>query len=230
MIQFRRGKTSTWQSQTTPLADGQPGYDKDRNKIKIGNGKDSWENLPDVSGLRMDEILVSEEDAQKQSKGLMSLLDLIKKVFKRSGKPVFTYGTAAPSKDTLGQVYLQHYEAEPELDYVVDKGISNGWYFQKWHSGFAQCSTTFEIEKPLTNVFEKASLFYCTAISGKQYPFTFTKVPTELISLTSNGNIVWLAGKTANSTTTTGTYLLIGPDSKPNARYKINIELRGYWR
>lgn len=230
MIQFKRGKTSTWRSQSTPLADGQPGYDKDRNKIKIGNGKDSWDNLPDASGLRMEEILVSEDDAQKQSRGLLSPLDLFKKIFLRSGKPIFTYGTEAPSKDTLGQVYLQHYAAEPELDYIVDKGVSNGWYFQKWHSGFAKCVATFEIEKPLSNSFEKASLFYNTAISDKAYPFTFTTVPTEVASVVSTGNIVWLAGKSTNSTSKSGTYLLMGPDSKPNAVYNVCVEVSGYWR
>jgi hypothetical protein len=35
MIQFKRGKTSSWYSQKTPLAEGQPGYDKDKHKIKI---------------------------------------------------------------------------------------------------------------------------------------------------------------------------------------------------
>jgi hypothetical protein len=65
MIQFKRGKTFNWLKQTKPLADGQPGYDKDRNKLKIGNGKDPWFMLPSASGLSSEEIIAPEADAKK---------------------------------------------------------------------------------------------------------------------------------------------------------------------
>lgn len=140
MIQFKRGKTFNWLKQTKPLADGQPGYDKDRNKLKIGNGKDPWTDLPDASGLRMEEILVSEDDAQKQSRGLLSPLDLFKKIFLRSGKPIFTYGSEAPNEETIGQVYMQHYSVEPETDYIISSATdSNGWSYKIWKSGIAEC-------------------------------------------------------------------------------------------
>lgn len=237
MIQLKRGSTSSWKSQSTPLADGQPGYDKDRQKLKIGDGKTSWEKLPDASGLRMEEILESEAAAQKkaEAKNALSLLNpaaaLISKVLKLEDRPVFTYGTEDPNEGTVGQVYLQQYEAEPEMDYIVAKGTSKGWYFQKYHSGFARICGSFDITTGVQSAFENTSL-YCsnTDFDSREYPFTFTRIPTEVASLTSIGNIVWLAGKNANSTGKTGSYTLISPDSKGSADYKLHFEVTGYWR
>lgn len=48
MIQFKRGKTISWANQTEPLADGQPGYDKDTHELKIGDGITEFKNLPAV--------------------------------------------------------------------------------------------------------------------------------------------------------------------------------------
>lgn len=48
MIQFKRGKTASWATQTEPLADGQPGYDKDTHELKIGDGTTSFANLPAI--------------------------------------------------------------------------------------------------------------------------------------------------------------------------------------
>lgn len=232
MIQFKRGKTSTWKTQSTPLADGQPGYDKDRNKIKIGNGKDTWDNLPDASGLRMEEILVSEKDAQDQKSGLLSPLALFKKIFLRSGKPIFTYGTEAPSEETLGQVYLQHYDDEPETDHIVSFGSENGWAFKKWKSGTATCSGVFELTTTLSTDIETGSLYHNDiAFSTQKYPFTFIKTPCETASLQTAGGVAWLASVEPNSETSSGVYKIISTDSKSNlATYKIAIQVEGRWK
>ena len=49
MIQIKRGKTANWKKQTTPLADGQPGYDKDLympDSMKDEN--DNWVVNPNI--------------------------------------------------------------------------------------------------------------------------------------------------------------------------------------
>lgn len=48
MIQFKRGKTASWANQTEPLADGQPGYDKDTHELKIGDGTTAFADLPAI--------------------------------------------------------------------------------------------------------------------------------------------------------------------------------------
>lgn len=230
MIQFRRGKTSTWQSQTTPLADGQPGYDKDRNKIKVGNGKDSWENLPDVSGLRMDEILVSEEDAQKQRRGLIGPFDLIKKLFKFAGRPIFTYGTQVPNEDTIGQVYLQHYDTEPETDYVIMSGVDGIWDYLVYNSGKVHCWGTYKVDVAVQNKVGNGAAYLSTAIGQIAFPshFTFKENPTENVTiLPATNKLSWLVGAAGCSTSKTGKYHIASFDKHEQATFGISFEIKG---
>ena len=44
-IQLRRGTTANWSSSNPTLAEGEIGIETDSNKLKIGNGTQSWNNL-----------------------------------------------------------------------------------------------------------------------------------------------------------------------------------------
>lgn len=46
MIQFRRGKTSSWKAEEQKLGQGQPGYDIDQHLLRIGDGLTDYEHLP----------------------------------------------------------------------------------------------------------------------------------------------------------------------------------------
>lgn len=49
-IQFKRGKAASFLAATDLiLAEGQPGYETDTNKLKVGDGKTSWADLPYVN-------------------------------------------------------------------------------------------------------------------------------------------------------------------------------------
>jgi hypothetical protein len=232
MIQFKRGKTSTWEKQKTVLADGQPGYDKERNKLKIGNGKDSWKDLPDASGLFMDEIIDSEENAKNKAKAkaaLNPLANFVAGLLKKENRTVITYGAETPDKNTIGQVYLQHYETEPETDYVVEYGTDRGWYYKKWRSGLAECYGNLiyntDIQMPYDN---KA---YHSAPSRRHtYPIKFVGVPYETATLHSPGPIVWLASRGKNTEQNTGEYCLLSFDNQTSAEYSITIKVHGYWK
>lgn len=119
MIQFKRGKSATWKKQTTPLKPGQPGYDTTKKKLKIGDGNSSWEELPFVSGLFAEEILSKIEDAKEDT--------------------LFTYGTAAPTASTKGQIYLQQFDGAVEADFVTETGRSVNYFYRKWAHGFMEC-------------------------------------------------------------------------------------------
>lgn len=45
-FQLRRGLAATWVKDNPVLAYGEPGFEKDTNKLKIGNGTDAWNDLP----------------------------------------------------------------------------------------------------------------------------------------------------------------------------------------
>ena len=45
-IQFKRGTSARWEELNPILAEGEPGYDLDKGRIKIGNGITPWSELP----------------------------------------------------------------------------------------------------------------------------------------------------------------------------------------
>lgn len=47
---LRRGTTSAWESANPILQYGEPGYEKDTGKLKIGDGIHAWNELPYIAG------------------------------------------------------------------------------------------------------------------------------------------------------------------------------------
>lgn len=233
MIQFRRGRTSTWQSEETPLADGQPGYDKDRKKIKIGDGKSSWSELPDASGLRLDEILESEANAKRkaEAKALLNPLGtFVAKILKLEDRPVITYGSSVPDESTIGQLYLQCYDDTPEVDFVIDSGVNKGWNYRKWKSGLAECWCSMTFETDVKNIFDGVKFYYSNQVFNQtNYPITFTGIPSETATVQSSGGFAWLASCKLNTTTLSGAYRVVSSDSLDNASYRISIQVKGSW-
>jgi hypothetical protein len=71
-----------------------------------------------------------------------------------------------------------------------------------------------------------------TDIKKIEYPFAFKDVPSELATIQSPGNLVWLAAaKDLNTKTHTATYSIISADKLTNsATYRISIKVEGRWR
>jgi hypothetical protein len=238
MIQFRRGSTTRLLSNKTKLAAGQPGYDKDKHKLKIGDGEHSWFELPYASGLNSDEILSSEESAKGRFNDAYNAInsvfpglgDLVAKAMKDS-PAVITYGTESPDENTVGQMYLQYYDTEPEVDYIVAYGTNNGWTFQKWHSGIAKCWCTFTVDTTIASAIETGSFYHSNSEIKKAYPFAFTGTPSETATVQSPSALTWLGSTALNTAATSGTYKLICIDKQPDsASYRISISAEGRWR
>lgn len=49
-IKLRRDTSSTWDAKNPTLAVGEPGFETDTGRLKIGNGTDPWMDLPYLSG------------------------------------------------------------------------------------------------------------------------------------------------------------------------------------
>jgi hypothetical protein len=220
MIQFRRGKTSSWRKSTVTLEAGQPGYDKEKHKIKIGDGSKAWSDLPYASGLFAEEILNSEADARSR------------KSLDAEDTTLITYGTAAPNKDTIGQLYLQCYDTDPEVDYVVSSGVDGIWTYQLWNSGIARCWGMYSLTTNVLNAFEGVGLFYDEGkMKNITYPVTFKTVPTETATLQSPGGLTWLARKSKNTKKASGLYTIISPEKQmTNAVYSISLQVEGFWK
>lgn len=46
IIKFKRGKSTTWKTKNLLLLDGEPGFEIDTLRFKIGDGKTKWNDLP----------------------------------------------------------------------------------------------------------------------------------------------------------------------------------------
>lgn len=218
MIQFKRGSTTNWRGAKEKLASGQPGYDKNKHKIKVGDGETLWPDLPYATGLFAEEILDSETNAKSKKSNDAEDLTLI------------TYGIGIPNDDTVGQIYLQQI-TEPEVDYVIETGTNNGWTYQKWKSGIAKCWYNHSF----TTTVQEHLEFFCrsTSISGINYPLKFVDVPAETatIQIQSSGKQVLLANSSANTTETSGSYFIISLAGEiGDAAYRISLQVEGFWR
>lgn len=220
MIQFRRGSTSSWQKAKTKLAAGQPGYDKEKHKIKIGDGENLWKDLPYASGLSAQEILDSEESAKARNRQ------------DAEDKTLITYGTESPDKNTVGQIYLRAFDAEPETDYIVKSGIDGIWSYQQWKSGFAKCWGTISLTANLQIPIEGTNIFHDNnKMKNINYPITFKSIPTETVTLQSPGGIAWIASKAKNTNKSSGVYTILSFDEQlTSADYSISIQVEGCWR
>lgn len=49
-IRLKRGTSSSWSRVNPVLLEGEPGFEKDTNKLKIGNGIAAWNDLPYLNG------------------------------------------------------------------------------------------------------------------------------------------------------------------------------------
>lgn len=229
MIQIKRGATASWKKQKQPLAAGQPGYDKDKHKLKIGDGEKSWDELPYAGGPSSEEILSSETEAKLRRSAATSLSPL-SALF--DSPAIITYGTESPDENTVGQLYLQCYDAEPETDYIVESGINSGWSYQKWKSGLASCSKVFDVTTSIQTSVDGDLYQNTSTIDVQDYPFSFKEIPCEIATIQSPGGLVWLAASTKlNTKKKSASYSLISKDKLfDSATYRISLKVEGFWR
>lgn len=239
MIQFKRGKTSDWLGKATsiePLAPGQPGYDTDRKKIKIGDGKSSWSELPYAGGLSSEEILDSEENAKARFNAVDLLLqglgNLVGLDLSRDKQAVITYGTARPDENTVGKIYLQQYEEEPETDYVIEHGKNGIWQYRKWKSGRAECYGSYTIETSICEELSGVALYTNnTKLEQFSFPFSFIEAPVETVTVAGDTELVWIATSTQGNSTQTAKYRLVSYTKRAQqANYRISFTVVGLWK
>lgn len=215
MIKFKRGSTKSWKNTTFTLAAGQPGYDKDKNKLKIGDGKSSWNNLPYLSGLSAEEILSDEIIAKTLCKQDVDNTALI------------TYGNVKPNNATVGKLYL--YELTTESDRIIKTGIIDNWLYKQYESGIIECWRTFNLTTTLDKIIEGSTLFQnSTELNTFKYPFIFKNIPVETVTIQSSSGLIWLANIKQNTETASGNYAIVSPYKQVSETcYTISIVVKG---
>ena len=151
MIQIKRGTTNQWEKANPQLAPGQPGFDLDLRKLKIGNTEGAnWKDLEYVIGdLDMDR--------------------LIQPIDKSDDKTVFTYGSEIPETTTNGLIYLQQYDGSVEVDYVVGLKRDSNYFLRKWESGLAECWGVGDIPEEATKVFKTTFFKNTSKVDSNSY-------------------------------------------------------------
>ena len=249
MIQFKRGKTSEWFEKSLtmePLAAGQPGYDSVKNKLKIGDGKHSWGELPYTGGCTPEEILSPESEARERFTLFDRLIAGFKKLFNINTSndkiAIITYGDESPTEDTVGQLYLQEYASEPEADYVVGYGTSGIWEYRKWRSGAAECWCSFDLETSLNTQNGDVMVFYNDSpMDRKNYPIEFKdglndKKPVEVATVSSDSSSetvtegCWLATCSKNTYDQTAQYRIANCQPTSSTVFTISIHVRGRYK
>ena len=222
MIQFKRGTSDNWKKQKEPLADGQPGYDKTKHKIKVGDGKSLWNKLPYAS-ISEEEVLDSEVNAK------------IRLALDPESLAIMTYGTEKPDKDTIGKLYLQYYDTDPEADHIIEMGSNGIWTYRKWRSGLAECWGTYVHETALKEPFSAGTLYSNTdQLPTIEYPhqikFDPSTRPCESATIQSTGIAVWLVSTSLNTAKKTAAYYIIGAQEEAEeSNYYITFNVKGRW-
>lgn len=111
-------------------------------------------------------------------------------------------------------------------DYILERGVSGIWNYEKWSDGTYKCWTrqSFSVSFGVWgNVFEsKSSLKY-------SYPITFVSVQNTQYSIETSGRECWASSWMAGTTSVTPE-VMINSASSPNASGYINFYTVGKWK
>jgi hypothetical protein len=76
-ILLKRGKSSSWASKNIILQNGEPGFEIDTGKLKIGNGSTHWNDLDyvggDVADDQIEEIVANFNNLQEEVSGKIKM-------------------------------------------------------------------------------------------------------------------------------------------------------------
>lgn len=88
-------------------------------------------------------------------------------------------------------------------DYVIEEGTSGIWRYRKWESGLAECWGNSSQTIDINNMWDAAGNFVYGTGDPVLYPFTFTEVPSCMITQQNYDGLVILAIRASGTTTQT---------------------------
>ena len=118
-------------------------------------------------------------------------------------------------------------------DFVVEQGEKDGWSYRKWASGHAECWGSIYGKRTFSSTW--GSLYVCSHIPAKDYPFTFIERPTETATMRTSAPACWLyadsSGDGMNTTTHSGIYSATRP-TEYTAEFSLYIDImvKGRWK
>ena len=153
------------------------------------------------------------------------------------GTPLVAYRSKKVGINTADPQAALHVAGDGDLfrlnntvvDYIEEEGVSNGWYYEKWHSGKARCWC----EKTYTglNCTRAWGVLYDTEeLGGIPYPFTFVERPVEIIGGHGDEGAFLLEHLRPNDTTKTGAVYAVRPLALSGMTVTLTIDVKGFWK
>ena len=112
------------------------------------------------------------------------------------------------------------------IDFIVEQGESNGWYYRKWNSGFAEC--WYSVSATVDVGANYLDGYYHSGSKSINYPFTMTRVVYGSADGGSTGNMNIV--RVFNYTLTSISYIVLGQADVSNANVRFNLHVIGRWR
>lgn len=114
-----------------------------------------------------------------------------------------------------------------EVDYIVEQGEIDGWFYRKWNGGFAECWKLYygyDIKSANTHY----SGFYYSPTITVPFPFTFTNIPTVTVDggSVTYMNFVRVFGKYSDK----ASFTVISLMDAGNVDVTVDIKAIGRWK
>ena len=114
-----------------------------------------------------------------------------------------------------------------EVDYIVEQGEVDGWFYRKWNGGFAECWKVY-YGTGINSAKNNYSGFYYSETITVPFPFTFTNLPTVTVDGGSVNymNFVRVFGKYSEK----ASFAVLSLMNAGNIDVTVDIKAIGRWK
>lgn len=114
-----------------------------------------------------------------------------------------------------------------EVDYIVEQGEVDGWFYRKWNGGFAECWKVYYGTGIASGKNNYSGFFYSETISVP-FPFTFTNLPTVTVD---GGSVTYMNfvrgfGKYSDK----ASFVVVGMVDAGSVDVTVDIKAIGKWK
>lgn len=184
----------------------------------------------DIIFTASDELTTVEKSATGSS--IKKLWSILKKGFG------FAFGKIAELENTIEFALdaLFHNKANflqglqingTDLDYIVEQGEIDGWFYRKWNSGTAECWKIY-YGKGINAAATNYNGFYYSEGINVPLPFEFTNLPTVTVDggSTANMNFVRVFGQYKDAVN----FIVVGMTNVTSTDITVDIKAIGKWK
>jgi hypothetical protein len=131
------------------------------------------------------------------------------------------------NKDGINIVNMPFRINDVEVDYIVEQGEIDGWFYRKWNGGFAECWKIY-YGYGINSAKNNYSGFYYSETITVQFPFTFTNLPTVTVDGGSVNyiNFVRVFGKYSDK----ASFSVVSMIDAGNVDVTVDIKAIGRWK